>query len=232
MHAVNHAITALAIKKAARPAPLAPLLVSAQAMELLWVGFHFAGVEWTEVDEGARSVAGVHLAHMPWSHSIVMTGVVALVFAIAGYAIWKRWIVALALGAGVLSHIALDLLTHAPDIQIAPFMPDPKYGLGFYGALPAVAWLIELGYGLLIWRWIGGGKGLLALVLGFNALAFTSYMPFVGGVLNPDPMAFAQFVAIQIAVTLPLTYVLAPKWMRSSVKSQGLENVDHQPARG
>jgi len=215
MHAVNHAITALAIKKVAKPVPLAPLLLSVQAIELMWVGFHCAGVEWTTIDEPARSVADVHLAHMPWSHSLLMTGVVALVFAAAGFALWRKWIVALALGAGVLSHIALDLLIHAPDIQIAPFLSDPKYGLGFYGAMPIAAWGIELGYGLLVWWWVRGGKGLLALVLLFNAAAFTSYMPFIGGEMNPDPMAFAQFVAIQIAITLPLMYVLAPKWMRA-----------------
>jgi len=219
MHAVNHAITALAIKKAAPAAPLASLLISVQAMEMMWVGFHFAGVEWTEVDEGATSVAGVHLAHMPWSHSVAMTGVVALIAAIAGFAIWKRVGIALALGVGVASHIMLDLLTHAPDIQLTPFMADPKYGLGLYGAVPAIAWLVELGYGLFIWRLVGGGKGLLALILLFNAAAFTSYMPFVGGAMNPDPMAFAQFVAIQIAITLPLIYVLAPKWMRGVSKA-------------
>jgi len=213
MHAVNHAITALAIKKVAKPVPLAPLLLSVQAMELLWVGFHFTGIEWTTIDEPARSVANVHLAHMPWSHSMLMTGMVAVLFAFAGYALWKRWIVAAALAAGVLSHIMLDLLTHAPDISIAPFLSDPKFGLGFYGAMPVVAWVIELGYGLLIWRFVGGGKGLLALVLLFNAAAFTSYMPFIGE-MNPDPMAFAQFVGVQVALTLPLTYVLAPKWMR------------------
>jgi hypothetical protein len=54
----------------------------------------------------------------------------------------------------------------------------------------------------------------------------------VGGARNPDPMAFAQFTAIQIAVTLPLTYFLAPKWMRGSVELHGFENVDDQPARG
>ncbi len=216
MHAVNHAITALAIKKAAKPVPLAPLLLSVQAIELMWVGFHFTGIEWTTIDTPALSVADVHLAHMPWSHSLAMSGLVALVFAVAGLLFWRKWIVALALAAGVLSHIALDLATHAPDISIAPFLSDPKYGLGFYGALPAVAWVMELSYGLLIWWWIKGGKGLLALVLLFNAAAFTSYMPFIGGEMNPDPMAFAQFVAIQIAITLPLTYVLAPKWMRAA----------------
>jgi len=232
MHAVNHAITALAIKKVAKPVPLAPLLVSVQALELLWVGFNLTGLEWSTVDEGATSVAGVHLAHMPWSHSIATAGIVAAVFAIAGLMLWRKWIVAAALAVGVLSHIMLDLGIHAHDIQLAPFMPDPRYGLGFYGTAPAIAWGIELAYGLLVWWWVRGGKGLLALVLGFNALAFTSYMPFVGGALNPDPMAFAQFVALQIAVTLPLTYFLAPRWMRGSVEPHGLQHANGEGARG
>jgi len=215
MHAVNHAITALAIKKVGKSAPLAPLLISVQTMEILWVGFHFAGVEWTEVGENVRSIADIHLAHMPWSHSVLMTGIVALIFAAIGLMIWKRATIALALAAGVFSHIALDLLTHAPDIQLAPFMADAKYGLGFYGSAPVIAFVIEVIYGLAVWRWVSGGKGLLALIILFNAAAFTSYVPIIGGEMNDDPMAFAQFVGIQIAVTLPLAYFLAPKWMRA-----------------
>ena len=34
--------------------------------------------------------------------------------------------------------------------------------------------------------------------------------------MNPDPMDLAQFVAIQIAINFPLTYVLEPKWMRAA----------------
>lgn len=221
MHAVNHAITALAIKKLAKPAPLAPLLISVQTMEILWVGFHFAGFEWTEVGENVRSIADIHLAHMPWSHSVLMTGIVALIFAAIGLMIWKRATIAQALATGVFSHIALDLLTHAPDIQLAPFMGDAKYGLGFYGSAPVIAFVIEVIYGLAIWRWVGGGKGLLALIVLFNASSFTLYMPFLpfspfmGDVSAYTGVQLAGIVAIQIAVTLPLVYFLAPKWMRA-----------------
>jgi len=214
MHAINHGITALAIKRAAPNTPLAPLLISVQAMEMLWVGLNFAGIEWSVLDEGATSVAGVHLAHMPWSHSLVMTGLVAGVAFFIGQKFWRQWSIAIALATGVISHIVLDLLLHAPDIQIAPGMGDPKFGLGFYGSMPAIAWGLELAYGLIIWRMVGGGKGLLALIVLFNAAAFTSYMPFVGGEMQDTPMEFARFVAIQIAVSLPLIWVLAPKWMR------------------
>lgn len=214
MHAINHAITALAIKKAAPKIPLVPLLISVQTMEVLWVGLHFAGIEWTEVDEVVTSVANVHLAHMPWSHSILTTALVALVFGVIGLRVWKSWPIAAALAAGVASHIVLDLALHAPDIQLAPGMAETKYGLGFYGSAPAVAWALELAYGLIIWRLVGGGKGLLALIVLFNAAAFTSYMPFIGGESSETPMEFARFVGIQIAVTLPLIWVLAPKWMR------------------
>ncbi|MBN4046662.1 hypothetical protein JYU02_01545 [bacterium AH-315-P15] len=218
MHAVNHAITALAIKKAAPAAPLAPLLISVQTMEILWVGFHFAGLEWTEVADSARSIADVSLAHMPWSHSVLTTALVAVLFGIMAKLIWKRWVIALALAIGVLSHIALDLLLHAPDVQMVPWISEPKYGLGFYGSAPAIAWVIELAYGLIVWRMAGGGKGLLALVVLFNAAAFTSYMPFIGGEMNPNPMDFARFVGVQIAVTLPLIYFFAPKWMRQKAQ--------------
>ncbi len=219
MHAVNHAITALAIKKAAPATPLAPLLISVQTMEVLWVGFHFAGIEWTDIADGARSIADVSLAHMPWSHSVFMTALVAALFGLTGRLIWKRWVVALALAAGVLSHIVLDIAIHAPDVQLVPWIAEPKYGLGFYGSAPVVAWLIELAYGLIIWRMVGGGKGLLALVVLFNAVAFTAYMPFLDAEMAPAPLGFAGFVGVQIAITLPLIYFLAPKWMRQKTSA-------------
>jgi len=214
MHAVNHAITALVIKKAQPEAPLVLLLVSVQIMEIIWVALHFLGIESTEIAPEVRSIADIHLSHMPWSHSVLTTVLVAAVFAVAALMVRRRFAIALALAGGVVSHIVLDLALHAPDIQLAPFLDSPKLGLGFYGAAPALAWVIELIYGLAAWR-VVGGKGLLWLVLLFQAISLPSYMPFLpfGGAGDLDSTGFARLVAMQIAVTLPLVYFLAPRFL-------------------
>src|SRR5262249_61540031 len=69
---------------------------------------------------------------------------------------------------GVLSHLILDLLTHAPDICLAPLVPEPKMGLGLYSSLPMHAFFLETGYGVLCWALFQGGKALLATILLFN----------------------------------------------------------------
>ncbi len=217
MHAANHAITALAIKKIAPTAPLIPLLVSVQAAELLWVGFHFVGWEWSRVDSPMNSIANVHFEHMPWSHSIFAGIILALLFAALGAALWKQWTVAAALAVGAFSHVALDLLLHAPDIAVAPFLDMPKLGLGPYGSAPALAFVLEIAFGLAIWRLIGGGKWLLGLLVLFNAVGVTFYLPQLHGgevALAGQPMQMVTFVALQIVLTLPLTYFFAPRWMR------------------
>jgi hypothetical protein len=45
MFAVDHAATALLVKRRYPSVPLAPILVSVQAMELAWVGLNYLGIE-------------------------------------------------------------------------------------------------------------------------------------------------------------------------------------------
>ena len=70
MFAVDHAATALVIKRRFPSVSLAPLLLSVQAMELAWVGLNYLGVERTTTETSVRSVADIHLAYMPFSHSV------------------------------------------------------------------------------------------------------------------------------------------------------------------
>src|SRR6476660_4411517 len=70
MFAVDHAATALLLKRRYPTVPLAPILVSVQAMELAWVGLNYLGIERTTTEAAVRSVADVHLAYMPYSHSV------------------------------------------------------------------------------------------------------------------------------------------------------------------
>jgi hypothetical protein len=70
MFAVDHAATALLIKRRFPSVSLTPMLLSVQAMELAWVGFNYLGIERTATAETVRSVADIHLAYMPYSHSV------------------------------------------------------------------------------------------------------------------------------------------------------------------
>ena len=120
MFAIDHAATALLVKRRYPSVPMAPLLVSVQAMELAWVGLNYAGIERTTTEPVVRSVADVHLAYMPYSHSV---GTACAAAVLAWLVIEKgfgRAALGRAVGLGIVSHLILDLATHAHDIALWP----------------------------------------------------------------------------------------------------------------
>jgi membrane-bound metal-dependent hydrolase YbcI (DUF457 family) len=122
MNAINHAATALVIKKYYPSTPIIPILVSVQLIEILWVVLNIAGIERTSFSSEVSSLADVHLVHMPYSHSLLFTFFWALSawFIVSKILNKPNW--GLAVFIGVCSHIILDLATHTRDIEIIPFL--------------------------------------------------------------------------------------------------------------
>jgi hypothetical protein len=220
MFAINHASTALILKRRFPAAPMIWLLLSVQLMELLWVLFNYVGLEKMTTEVSVKSVSDIHLAFMPYSHSIASAfalGIAVLLISAKGF---RNRSIGLALGAGVLSHLILDLITHAPDISIAPGMNQPKFGLGLYGAFPLAAFVIEILYGVFCWWVYGGGKGLLAVIVLFNLANLSLLSPAVPGpeqFLAGRPLLVVTVIAVQVAVTLTLVGVFSTRAARSRV---------------
>ena len=215
MFAINHAATALLIKRKFPRESIIPLLVSVQLMELLWVGLNLLGVERTTTEAAVRSVADIHLAYMPYSHSIVMSVALSLAAWLAASVLFHRPRLGLALALGVLSHLVLDLITHARDIPIAPGMENIKFGLGLYALFPLVAFVLELIFGVICWWVYKGGKMLLVIIVVFNLANLSLLSPGVPGpetLLANRPIVVVLVIAAQIVVTLFLVgyYSLRP----------------------
>jgi len=213
--AINHAATALLIKRRFPEEPITPLLLSVQLMELLWVALNLLGIERTITEPSVHSVSDIHLAFMPYSHSVVMS----LAFAVVAWAllsvVFHRSRLGLAVAIGITSHLVLDLITHAPDIQIAPGLENIKLGLGLYSRFPLAAFFLELLYGIFCWWVYKGGKMLLAVILLFNAANLSLLSPAVPGpesLLANRPTAVVLLIFAQIIVTLFLIgfYSLRP----------------------
>lgn len=204
MFAINHAATALLVKRGFPRQPIVPLLISVQLMELLWVLFNLLGIERTTTETSVRSVADIHLSFIPYSHSVAAS----LSLALLAWVICKlfhRPELGAAMAIGVVSHLVLDLLTHARDIQIAPGLDHLKLGLGLYSAFPLGAFFVELGYGFLCWWIYRGGKALLTIILLFNAANLSLLSPGVPGpesLLANHPTTIVLFIFGQIVVTL------------------------------
>src|SRR4051812_7924325 len=78
MFAMDHAATALLLKRRYASVSILPMLIAVQAMELAWVALNYLGVERTTTGRVVRSVADIHLSYMPYSHSLGTVLVAAL----------------------------------------------------------------------------------------------------------------------------------------------------------
>jgi len=223
MFAVDHAATALIVKRRYPSVPLAPILVSVQAMELAWVGLNYLGIERTTTEATVRSVADVHLAYMPYSHSVVTASAAALLAWLILEKGFGRVALGRAIGLGIVSHLILDLATHAHDIVLSPGWSTPKLGLGLYEAAPIVAFVVEFVYGIFCWYVYGGSWGLLAFICVGNLanLSFLSpSIPGPEGYLAGRPTLLVTVIFVQIVVTLVAVGALARRRTGSTTNTQ------------
>jgi len=212
MFAINHAATALIIKKEFIHVPIVWLLISVQWMEILWVILNFLGVERTTTEREVRSVGDIHLSFMPFSHSILtMIGVALLAWLVLGKGLGLPG-AGMAVGIGVMSHLILDLITHSKDMVIAPLMKSPKFGLGLYAKHPIVAFILEIGYGIVCWWIYRGSWALLSIIVIFNLTNISMFFSAVTGIekyMANRPRLITTVILAQILVTLTLVGILS-----------------------
>lgn len=216
MFAADHALAGLLVKRWYRDVPLWPVLIGAQLMELLWVVLNLAGVERTVAAPVVRSVADIDLVYMPYSHSIATAVVMAAV-------VWgilrrqKGGALAQATGVAILSHLVLDLATHAPDIALAPGVAM-YFGAGLYDRAPLGALAIELAFGVLcVWAFAERrpARALYAFAIVANLMNASLLWPALPGPeqwLGGRPTAIVILVFAQIIVTLGIVWALARRY--------------------
>jgi membrane-bound metal-dependent hydrolase YbcI (DUF457 family) len=224
MFAVDHAATALLIKRRFPSVPLASLLLSVQAMELAWVGLNYLGIERTTTEASVRSVADIHLAYMPFSHSVATAvGSALLVWLVVEKGL-GRPAIARAIGVGIFSHLVLDLVTHAQDIVLWPGSTLPALGLGLYDRAPMWGFALEMVYGVICWRVYRGSRSLLAMiVLGnlANITLFSAAIPGPEQYLAGHPLMVVTVIFVQIVATLAIIEGLATQPARGTSMGSG-----------
>jgi hypothetical protein len=202
MYAINHAATALILKRHAPTAPIWPLLISTQLIELFWVIFNFLKIEYFSISGGT-----LHLDYLPFSHSLFST----ILFSLVSYIIirwaFKAKTLAAVFSIGVLTHILLDVIFHEKDILLSPFSNAPAWGLGII-AFPVLNFIIELLYGVFCWWYFRGTKALLITIVIFNILNLPIMLA-SGKTLDifvSYPFLLPTFIFFQIVLTW---YVIA-----------------------
>ena len=207
MFAINHAATALIFKKKFPTVKIAWLLISVQLVEIIWVVLNFIGIEQTSTEQNVSYVGDIHLHSLQYSHSILSSILLAGITYLMIRYLFKDKVLALPFSLGVLSHIVLDLLTHAKDLPITFFPGSQKVGLQLYSLHPYIAFSFELLYGVFCWYYFKGSKSLLLVILLFNIANFTTFSPDVIGLekyFANNQVLLVSVIALQIIVTLIL----------------------------
>ncbi|HUF12604.1 MAG TPA: hypothetical protein VMN78_05875 [Longimicrobiales bacterium] len=117
---LGHYAVALAAKRAAPRTSLGTLVFAAQLLDLMWPVLLLTGTERVRVVPGLMEASALDFEHYPWSHSLLMVVVWALLVGGVYYVLERyprgAWVV----GALVLSHWLLDAPFHRPDLPLWP----------------------------------------------------------------------------------------------------------------
>ena len=148
---IGHWAPALAAAAITPRAPkLAVLFVAAQLVDWAFFALLLVGVEHMRFVPETSAMNPMDLYDMPFTHSLLGSAGFALGFGLLVLTVTKDRATALIAGAVVLSHWALDLLVHVPDLTLAG--SPPKLGFGLWNH-PAIEMPLELAitFGALWW---------------------------------------------------------------------------------
>jgi membrane-bound metal-dependent hydrolase YbcI (DUF457 family) len=193
---VGHLAVALTGKTASRGTPLVWFIAAANLVDLIWPLLLLAGIERVRIDPGNTAFTPLAFEWYPWTHSLLMGIVWAVVFAVLSRASGAPHNAAWLIGALVVSHWFLDFVTHRPDLPLWPW-PDGLYGLGLWQSIPAtfavegLMWIAGITLFLRVRhpRGVHGQLALWSFVLVTTFLwAFSPFSP-----PPPSPQAVAWF---------------------------------------
>ncbi|MEO8183614.1 MAG: hypothetical protein ABI895_32685 [Deltaproteobacteria bacterium] len=140
---IGHFAVGFAAKRLTPQVSLGAWVAAPLFLDLLWPVFLAAGIETVRIDPGNTRVTPLDLHDYPYSHSLLMACVWAIVFgAVIGHP-FKSVKVALVGGALVFSHWLLDFVTHRPDMPLYPGS-GTFVGMGLWSSLAGTL-LVELG---------------------------------------------------------------------------------------
>lgn len=132
---VGHLAVGLASKRVAPRAPLGALVAGAFGLDLIWPILLLTGIERVRIVPGYTAFTPLVFDDYPWSHSLSMALVWAIIAGRISAMLLKNARAGLLIGLAVASHWVLDFVTHVPDLPLWP--GGPRYGLGLWNSVTA-----------------------------------------------------------------------------------------------
>jgi len=126
---------AAAIRARERSTPLWALMLASEWLDVVFGPLAALGIESMQRATGAPPGYGDGAFHIPWTHSLLGAAILAALFGAASSLRWGRR-AGIVLFWVVLSHWALDLVVHRPDLPLVPW-GGPVLGFGLWNVPPA-----------------------------------------------------------------------------------------------
>lgn len=217
MFAINHAASALLFKKHIKhnELPFIWILIGVQFIELMWVTLNLVGIEKTTTENTVNYVGDIHLAYMPWSHSVLLSLLIAFAAGVFTFFKKKEMRLAVIITLVFLTHIVLDIVTHNHDVPYT-FSDKTHLGLSLYQNFPLIAFILEITFGLFCWWYYGGNRKLFVTILLFNLANLSLFFPGIPGpetFLAHQPKLITLVILFQILITMYLV------WRFSKIKN-------------
>jgi hypothetical protein len=214
---IGHFAVAFAAKRVAPRTSLGTLFAAAQLADLIWPLLLLVGVETVQVDPGNTAFTPLDFVSYPWTHSLLMVLVWASAFALAYRARTASTRGAWVVGSLVVSHWVLDLITHRPDLPLAP--GALKLGLGLWNSVAATV-TVEgalFALGVFVYATTTRARNRLGAVAFWSLVAFLTaiYITSIAG--PPPPSAHA------VAVVTLLMWLFVPwaVWIDRNRENRG-----------
>jgi hypothetical protein len=202
---LGHLAVGFAVKRATPRVNLATLFAAAEFPDLLWPVLVAAGIERVEIAPGITAFTPLDFVSYPWSHSLVLVAIWALVFAVVHFLRSRNSVAAVVLALLVVSHWVLDYVSHRPDMPIYP--GGPRYGLGLWNSVPATMAVEGALFAASAWLYAqatrpSGGRGQFA----FASLIGVLVLAYVGNVLAAPPSVQAIWSGAIVSALLLLAW--------------------------
>jgi len=206
---IGHFAVAFASKKVAPKVSLGTLVIAAAFLDVVWPVLVLLGIERFRIVPGFTAINPFDFVYYPWSHSLLMTAVWALLFAFLylwakGDRVGAAW-----LGIAVASHWVLDFVSHRPDLPLYPGGGE-RLGLGLWQSLPATFAVEGLMFaaGIALYMQSTKAKDRTGTVAWwtFVALLLVLYIPEPWSPPPPSENAVAILGIIALAIFAPWAY--------------------------
>lgn len=132
---VRHVAVGLAAQRLEPRLSLGTFVMAALLADVLWTVFVLAGLEQVRFTDGMGAANYYVAVNVAWSHSLVAGAAWAALLAGAFRRRYGSRASAF-VAAAVLSHWVLDVISHRPDMPLAPGLSG-RYGLGLSTSVPA-----------------------------------------------------------------------------------------------